>query len=195
MIKLKDILAETSDRQWSKQWDNSPLHKQINEAIKQNDPVIAKQVVNEAMKKIPMFKKIIAKAVRGRMNTDPVVKKLLTKYLEKGKITRSEAMEVWPRIQSYIQTWFGSGVILSTFILFGVTGLYLLPVTIIITALLTWYDVHGMVDKLMPGGMTGTERDKWHKQWDKRIKQAKGSGKSALQVMRMPDPSGLGRPL
>jgi len=195
MIKLKDILAETSDRQWSKKWDNSPLHKQINEAIKQNDPVISKQVISEAMKKIPMFKKIVAKAVRSKMKTDPVVKKLLTKYLEKGKITRSEAREVWPRVQGYIQSWFGGGVIVATFALFGATGLVLLPITILVTALITWYDVTGMVDKLMPGGMTAKERDEWDKNWEKRIKQAKGSGKTAMQVMRMPDPSKLGTPL
>ena len=159
-------------------------------------PVLAWLIWEERKLPImPDLKKIVAKAVHGRKNTDPVVKKLLAEYLEKGKITRSEAMEIWPRIQHYINFWFSVAVILSTFMLFGAVGLALLPMTILVTALITWYDVTGMVDKLMPGGMTAKERDEWDKNWEKRIKQAKGSGKSALQVMRMPDPSGLGRPL
>jgi hypothetical protein len=159
-------------------------------------PVLAWLIWEERKLPImPDLKKIVAKAVHGRKNTDPVVKKLLAEYLEKGKITRSEAMEIWPRIQHYINFWFSVAVILSTFMLFGTVGLALFPVTILVTALITWYDVTGMVGKLMPGGMTAVERDKWDKTWDERLKQAKGSGKTALQVMHMPDPSKLARKL
>jgi len=202
MIKLKDILAESknvelgklitmkddqpfmTEEQWNAKWETNSLLKEINEAKSSAE---VKKIVQKVDKKIPLMQKWIAKVLSSNLKNDPKVRKILKKFLETGKVTRSDAMEVWPRIVTYTSKFFGTGILASTFVLLGGTAIAALPLTIALIFAFFHYDPAGIMKNFVPGGLTSEERKEWLKILNKRAEQASKQGKSPLKAIGLTD--------
>ena len=145
-----------------------------------------KEIVKKVSETHSFLKRFVAKIISNNTYNNPHVRKTLKKYLETGTISRSEAMDVWPRIVVLLACWFGLVVLLATFALMGVSAIAMLPLSIILAWAFCFYNLMGVTAMFIPGGMTGEERSKWNKQWDERIEQAKGDGRTSQQVMGIP---------